>query len=133
MSDSRKITISCLTSAIILISPLIFSAAEENVTKEDARPELSVDHLTDFLNPDKWFDILKRNITIPISKEKTVNIPTPEEAIRQSSPQLHEIGRGVREETGIDLAKFIGWMAKVLKLFFKVIVDLLETVARSFG
>jgi len=87
----------------------------------------------DLLNPDKWFEVLKRNITIPISQKQTVKIPTPEEALRQTSPQLREISRGVREETGIDLAKFIGWFAKVLKVFFQVVVDLLETVARSLG
>lgn len=87
----------------------------------------------DLLNPDKWFEILKRNITVPISKEQIIKIPTPEESLKQTSPQLKEINRGVREETGIDLAKFIGWFAKVLKVFFQVIVDLLETVAKSFS
>src|SRR3989344_8969504 len=117
-------------SVVLLIIPFIGLRADTGWPKEYAAETVS---LGDFLNPDKWFEILKRNITIPISKEKIVNIPTPEEAIRQSSPQLQEIGRGVREETGIDLAKFIGWIAKILKLFFQIIVNILEAVARLFS
>ena len=109
--------------------------SRESLWSSGARKEYAATAVStgDLLNPDKWFEILKRNITIPISQDNVVNIPTPEESLRQSAPQLKEIGRGVKEETGIDLAKFIGWFAKVLKVFFQVVVNLLETVAKSFG
>lgn len=96
---------------------------------------------TELLNPDRWFEMLKRNITIPLpnfsadksKKGEEVKIPTPEEALKEASPQLQEVSRGVREETGIDLAKFIGWSAKVLKVFFQVIINLLEQVSKAMG
>lgn len=117
-------------TVILLTVPFIGLGASLDFKKEYAAQTIPIN---DFINPDKWFDILKRNITIPISKENIVSIPTPEEALKQSSPQLREIGRGVQEETGIDLAKFIGWMAKTLKLFFQIVINLLENVARSFS
>jgi hypothetical protein len=85
----------------------------------------------DLLNPSKLFDVLKRNITIPISTDQSVQIPTPEQALEQSSPQLQEVNKDVKEETGIDLAKFIGWFAGMLKLLFQIIVDLLDNVSKS--
>ena len=130
MSGSRKTFLSFLASVVILILPFVVSGTDENFKKEYASAATSI---SNFLNPDKWFEILKRNITIPISKEQVVNIPTPEEALRQSSPQLREIGRGVREETGLDLAKFISWIVKVLKVFFQIIVKILETVAGALN
>ncbi len=87
----------------------------------------------ELLNPDKWFEILKENITIPISKDQEVKIPNPEEALKESSPKLQEINKGVKEEVGIDFAKFFGWIAKVLKAFFQVIINLLEALSKAFG
>ncbi len=85
----------------------------------------------ELLNPDTWFKALKENITIPISKDQEVKIPTPEEALKEASPKLQEVNREVREEVGIDFAKFIGWFAKVLKVFFQIIVNVLEQVANA--
>lgn len=87
--------------------------------------------LADILNPDKLFDSLKRNITIPVGPDEKIEIPTPEQALQQSSPKLQEVNKDVKTETGIDLAKFISWFAKVLKLFFQIIVDLLDNVAKA--
>lgn len=138
MRDSKKILLIYLVSVTIPLLPFIslglvrvpVALGAEDLQKEYAAAAVSTSNL---LNPDKWFEVLKRNIIIPISKEQVIKIPTPEESLRQTAPQLKEISRGVREETGIDLAKFIGWFAKVLKFFFQVIVDLLETVARSLS
>lgn len=85
----------------------------------------------DLLNPDTWFKALKENITIPISKDQEVKVPTPEQALKEASPKLQEVNQGVKEQTGIDLAKFIGWFANVLKVFFQIIVDLLERVSEA--
>lgn len=117
-----------MISVLLPLLPFIGLGAGD-LKKEYAAAAVSTSNL---LNPDRWFEILKRNITIPISQDQIINIPTPEESLKQTAPQLKEIGRGVKEETGIDLPKFIGWFAKVLKVFFQIIVDLLETVARSF-
>lgn len=88
-----------------------------------------------FLNPDKLFEALKKNITIPIpsatSSVEEIEVPSPGQALEKASPKLQEVNRDVREETGIDLAKFIGWFAKILKVFFLTIVDLLEKVSGS--
>lgn len=129
MQKSRKTIWVYLISVTLPLLPFI-SLGARDLKQEYTASAVST---RDLLNPERWFEALKRNITIPISQDQIVNIPTPEEALRQTSPQLKEIGRGVKEETGIDLPKFIGWFAKVLKIFFQVIVDLLETVARSFG
>lgn len=83
----------------------------------------------ELLNPDTWFKALKQNITIPLSKDQEVKIPTPEEALKEASPKLQEVNKEIREEVGIDFAKFIGWFARVLKVFFQIIVDLLEQVS----
>lgn len=85
----------------------------------------------DLLNPGNLFDILKRNITIPINTEQNIEILTPEQALEKSSPQLQEVNKDVKTETGIDLAKFISWFAGMLKLVFQIVVDLLDNVAKS--
>lgn len=85
----------------------------------------------DLLNPDNLFDILKRNITIPINTEQKIEILTPEQALEKSSPQLQEVNQDVKAETGIDLAKFISWFAGMLKLVFQIIVDLLDNVSKA--
>lgn len=125
-----KITIWIYFLSVILPFVPFISLGAWDLKKEYTTAAISAN---DLLNPDRWFEVLKRNITIPISQDQMINIPTPEESLRQTSPQLKEIGRGVREETGIDLAKFIGWFAKVLKVFFQVVVDVLEKVAGSFS
>lgn len=97
---------------------------------EDYQKEVAAT-VQQLLDPDEWFRIFKQNITIPLAPDQEVIIPTPEETLRQSAPQLQELNRGVKEETGVDLAKFIGWSAKVFKVFFQVIVDLLENVSKA--
>ncbi len=88
-----------------------------------------------FLNPDKLFEALKRNITIPIpsstSSVENIEVPSPGQTLEKASPKLREVNRDIQEETGIDFAKFIGWFAKILKVFFLTIVDLLEKVSES--
>lgn len=88
-----------------------------------------------FLNPDKLFEALKKNITLPIpsatSTADKIEVPSPGQALEKASPKLQEVNRSVREETGIDLAKFIGWFAKMLKVFFLTIVDILEKVSSA--
>lgn len=86
------------------------------------------------LNPDTLFDALRRNITIQIpNSSTTVELPTPEQALSQSSTTLRGYSSDIKEETGVDLPKFIGWFAKMLTLFFRVIVDLLESVSRTLS
>src|SRR3989338_8998869 len=86
------------------------------------------------LNPDTLFDALRRNITIQLpNSSTTVELPTPEQALSQSSTTLRGYSSDIKEETGIDLPKFIGWFAKMLTLFFRVIVDLLESVSRTLS
>ena len=88
-----------------------------------------------FLNPDKLFEAVKRNITIPIpsstSSVENIEVPSPGQTLEKASPKLREVNRDIQEETGIDFAKFIGWFAKILKVFFLTIVDLLEKVSES--
>lgn len=84
---------------------------------------------SDLLNPDKLFNALKQNITVPISSDQKVEVPTPEQALKDASPKLQEVNRDVKEETGIDLAKFIGWFAKILRVFFQTVIDILEAVS----
>lgn len=86
------------------------------------------------LNPDKLFEAIKKNITIPLpTGQQKVEIPKPEDALKNASPKLQEVNKDVKEETGIDLGKFISWMAKVLKLFFRFVVDILEAVANALN
>lgn len=120
----KELYITYLLAVMLALSPFVaFGVAEER--KEFAAT------VGELLNPDTWFKALKENITIPISKDQEVKIPTPEEALKEASPQLQEVNKGVREEVGIDFAKFIGWFAKVLKVFFQIIVDLLEQVSNA--
>lgn len=85
----------------------------------------------ELLNPDKWFEILKKNISFPITKDTKVKVPTPEEALDEASSTLRDINKDIREEVGIDFAKFFGWFAKILKVFFQIIVNLLETISKT--
>lgn len=120
----KELYITYLLAVVLALSPFVaFGVAEDK--KEFAAT------VGELLNPDAWFKALKENITIPISKDQEVKIPTPEEALKEASPQLQEVNRGVKEEIGIDFAKFIGWFAKVLKVFFQIIVNLLEQVSEA--
>lgn len=120
----KELYITYLLAVVLALSPFVaFGVAEDK--KEFAAT------VGELLNPDAWFKALKENITIPISKDQEVKIPTPEEALKEASPQLQEVNRGVKEEVGIDFAKFIGWFAKVLKVFFQIIVNLLEQVSEA--
>ncbi len=83
------------------------------------------------LNPDYWLEALRQNITVPTSTDTEITLPTPKEALEKSSPKLREINLDIREETGVDLAKFIGWFAKVLKVFFQIVTDLLDDVSKA--
>ena len=87
----------------------------------------------DLLNPDKLFEVLKNNITLPLFKEKGVNLPTTSDALKEAAPKLKEISSGIKEETGIDLSKFLSWFAKILKVFFQIIINLLEQVSKILG
>lgn len=87
----------------------------------------------DLLNPDKLFEVLKNKITLPLFKGKEVNLPTTSDALKEAAPQLKEISSGIKEETGIDLSKFLSWIAKILKVFFQIIINLLEQVSKTLG
>lgn len=88
---------------------------------------------TDFLNPDVLYKILKENVSIPLPehREGPIVLPAPEQALQNASSSLRHFNKGVREKTGINLGKFIAWFAKILKVFFQIIVDFLDIVARS--
>ena len=93
MPKSKKIIWVYFISVTIPLLPFI-SLGAGDLKKEYAAAAVST---RDLLNPDKWFEVLKRNITIPISKEQVIKIPTPEESLKQSAPKLKEIGRGVKD------------------------------------
>jgi len=90
-----------------------------------------------FLNPNAWFNAFREGITIQIpsvgtsSLGSTVKLPTPEETLKRLSPKLQEANTDVREETGIDFAKFFAWLAKVAKAFFGIITGLLESLSQA--
>lgn len=123
---SRNLLLIYFLSISLVLSPFWALGIDES------KHELAAT-VGDFLNPDSWFDAVKKNITIPLSKNQEVKIPSPQEALKGISPQLQEINKGVKEEAGVDLAKLIGWLARALKVFFQIIVNLLEAVANSFG
>lgn len=86
------------------------------------------------LNPNRWTELLKQNITIPFDvPQKDEKLPTPEDALKTFSPQLQELNKGVQEETGIDLAKFLRWITKVFTAIFRIITTILETFASALG
>lgn len=86
----------------------------------------------EFLKPETWFGVLKKNITIPVLDEK-ITVPTPAEALEGASSTLRDINKDIKEEVGIDFAKFFGWFARVLKTFFQVIVNLIETISKTLS
>lgn len=117
--QKRWLVPTALTASFIVFSMYLPHAAFATTT------------VGDLLNPDYLFRALRSNITIPISTTTQVELPTPQQAIEQNAPQLREINRDIQEETGINFAKFVGWFAKILRVFFLFIVDLLETVSHS--
>ena len=126
---SRAICFLVIFAFCAVSAPLSSAGAQEYESREFAGTA------ADFLNPDKLFEALKKNITIPIpgaaSTAEKIEVPTPGQALEKASPKLQEVNQEVREETGIDLAKFIGWFAKILKVFFLTVVDLLEMVSQA--
>lgn len=119
-----------ILTAVASVAP-IFAYAEDSSVKQRAGIA------SEILNPDKLFESLKKNITIPAAPilEKaageTSALPSPEKAIKDASPKLQEVNKDVKEETGVDFAKLIGWFARVLKVFFLTVVNLLETVSQA--
>lgn len=112
-----------LSMVPVLFIPLAGFAAEASSTNS-------------FFDPTFWFNALKQNITIPIPAQPTsteVQIPSPENALKEASPKLREINSQVKDEAGVDFSKLIGWFAKVLIVFFGIIVRLLQTVSGSLG
>ena len=86
----------------------------------------------DILNPDKLFEVLKKNVTIPLPENKEgITLPNPDQALKDASPKLQEVNKDIQQETGVDFSKLISWFAKVLKLFFLTIVDILDKVSNS--
>lgn len=87
-----------------------------------------------FLNPNRWTELLKQNITIPFEvPQRGEKLPTPEDALKTFSPQLQELNKGVQEETGVDFAKFLRWITKVFTVIFRIITTILETFAGALG
>src|SRR3989344_6198814 len=115
---SQKRNLIILSVALAFI-PHAFIQADDNQSQLTSV-------LRDVLNPDKLFDALKQNITIPVSGKKGLALPSATEALESVSPKLQEINTDVNEETGINLSKFIAWFAKILKAFFLFFVNLLE-------
>lgn len=109
-------------SVVLVLMPFAYIQAHEN----DSQPASALGNI---LNPDKFFNALKQNITIPISGGKGVILPSATETLEGVSPKLQKINTDVNEETGINLSKFIGWFAKILKAFFQIIIDLLEKIS----
>lgn len=95
---------------------------------ENGIPDVKIQEL---VNPNKLFDLLKKNISIPISGDYNFEVPTPTKILASSSPRLREINREVKKEAGIDLSKLIGWFAKALQVFFQFIVNLLNQVSEA--
>jgi len=111
--------------ATIASAPFIVHGEERNTTTGFASTAGEI------LNPDKWFEVFKKSITFPITKDTEIKVPTPKEALEGASSTLRDINKDIQNEVGIDFAKFFGWFAKVLKIFFQIIVDLLEQVSNA--
>lgn len=129
---SKALYLGGILALITAISAPYLAWAENGGNKEFAGIAANI------LNPDKLFEAIKKNITIPISPPnqegqagEDIKLPTPKETLKEASPKLQEVNLDVKAETGIDFAKFIGWFAKVLKVFFLTIVDLLEAVSTA--
>lgn len=116
----------CITT-LLLAAVCLFPAPARGVVTLDEFATAT----GNLLNPDKLFETLKKNITVslPTSTEKQIKVPSPEEALKEASPKLQEINRGVKEEVGIDFSKLIGWFAKILKVITQIVIDLLEKLS----
>lgn len=121
----QKAVVVFISIATISSVPFVVHGKEGKVTAGFATT------VGELLNPDKWFEILKKNITFPITRGTEIKVPTPEEALEGASSTLRDINKDIREEVGIDFAKFFGWFAKVLKVFFQIIINLLETLSKT--
>ncbi len=129
---SKALYFVAISALIMAVSAPYLAQAENEGNKKFAGIA------ADILNPDKLFEALKKNITIPISPPnqegqagEDIKLPTPKETLKEASPKLQEVNKDIKNETGIDFAKFIAWFAKVLKVFFLTVIDLLETVSMS--
>ncbi|OGZ98540.1 MAG: hypothetical protein A3C07_01155 [Candidatus Sungbacteria bacterium RIFCSPHIGHO2_02_FULL_47_11] len=104
--------------AILLLIPLRGFAAEEK----------------NFFDPNRLLESFKQNITIPFNVPKIEEkLSTPQQTLERFSPQLQEINTGVREEIGIDFAKFVGWISKVFTSIFRIFTTILEAFSGSLG
>jgi len=81
------------------------------------------------LNPDELFKALRENITVPLTPDTTITLPTPQQSLKDAEklkPKIDEINKEVQEESGVDLKKFTSFIAKITITIFKVIISVLE-------
>lgn len=116
--------------SLIFILSVLFLAPPAVLGNEPEYGFAATVTLGEILNPDKWFEAFKKNITLPLSTSTEIKIPTTEDVLDRASTTLRGINEDIREEVGIDFGKFVGWSARVLKLFFQVITNILEQVAK---
>lgn len=83
------------------------------------------------LNPDKFFEELRKNITIPISSTTEINIPSPEQSIKDAAklrPKIDELTKTVEEESGVNIKKLFTFLAKMTIGIFKTVILTLESL-----
>jgi len=115
------------THTIVIICFISITAVAISYGSVNAKGEWRQENINTLLDPRYWLGAIQNSITIPSLE----NWMTPEKALGTISPKLQEINKGVKETAGIDLAKFIGWVAHIIQVVFQTIVNFLKTTAGS--
>ena len=112
--------------------PHYVSSETPNGVVEPTPPQLRA--VESLLDPQRWLRVVPDAFRINVAPEFQIT-PwlTPREAFEQISPKLQEINIQVREETGVDLAKFMQWAAKIIHAIAQVLTEMLENLSHTLG
>ena len=90
----------------------------------------------DSLNLAGFIDTIKKLNNLPKKSGETDNIlkslplnrESLENSIKEKTPDLERVNRGVEEETGINFIKFFGWLKKIFSAIFGGIKELISWI-----
>lgn len=94
---------------------------------EDKEPIFS--SIADYIKPDKFFNAINKNITIPNLQNKLSDISSPDKMLKSAWPNIQETNKKIKEKIGIDFAKFFVWLVNILAALFFFLINLYQTIA----
>lgn len=112
---------------VIALSPfwsLGFFSELNHITEKDFAGVM-----TEFLSPTNFYDSIKNNFSVsPFGKNIVAPQQFKENVLSYPSSKMQNFTKGVEDETGVNLPKFLRWFARSIGSFFSLFGDLLKKI-----